>query len=387
MTTGTLPGDVGIVDAIYEAALDPDLWPAALERLAAISATFGGALTILPSAVAPWRALIAPQPRWTTTASVETVFAAFHAEGWMTRCDWVGRARQRLHPGFVAEDDLFAPGEYALLPSSRFWGSHGIRWSTALFALAPSGDRFSFAFERRREDGPIGRDTLRRLDELRPHLCRAALIACRLGLERANAVAQALALLGLPAAVLGPDQRLVAINELMRERMPRQAEERAFGRFHLADKGADALLTEALVRSHQTAVRPGEADVFSIPMPASADSGPTVAHVVPVVRSARDVFAAADNLVILTPVTSRELPADSVIRGLFDLTAAETRIARMIAGGATVAAIAADSRTTEGTVRTQLKGIFAKTGVSRQAELVALLAATALRTALQRPTG
>jgi DNA-binding CsgD family transcriptional regulator len=59
---------------------------------------------------------------------------------------------------------------------------------------------------------------------------------------------------------------------------------------------------------------------------------------------------------------------------LFGLTTAEQRIAAGIATGLTAAEIAAANAVSLSTVRTQIQAIFAKTGVSRQAELVQLLA-------------
>jgi DNA-binding CsgD family transcriptional regulator len=62
------------------------------------------------------------------------------------------------------------------------------------------------------------------------------------------------------------------------------------------------------------------------------------------------------------------------LRFRFRLTPAEARIALGIAEGATLAAIAEARGVSVSTARTQLKSVFAKTNVHRQAELVALLA-------------
>ncbi len=98
-----------------------------------------------------------------------------------------------------------------------------------------------------------------------------------------------------------------------------------------------------------------------------------VVHLVPVRRAARDIFTAAASIVIVTPVSRGEAPSATVIQGLFDLTPAEARVARLLAGGDSVNEIAAASSTSAGTVRNQLKAVFAKTGVSRQGELISLL--------------
>lgn len=58
---------------------------------------------------------------------------------------------------------------------------------------------------------------------------------------------------------------------------------------------------------------------------------------------------------------------------LFDLTAAETRVAIGLLTGLSVKAIAEEAQTTVNTVRTQIAQLFAKTGTHRQAEVTTLL--------------
>jgi DNA-binding CsgD family transcriptional regulator len=64
----------------------------------------------------------------------------------------------------------------------------------------------------------------------------------------------------------------------------------------------------------------------------------------------------------------------SVMADLFHLSKAEARIAYWVARGEPLDAIAHRFSTKTGTVRNQLKSIFQKTGVTRQTELVALVA-------------
>jgi DNA-binding NarL/FixJ family response regulator len=68
-------------------------------------------------------------------------------------------------------------------------------------------------------------------------------------------------------------------------------------------------------------------------------------------------------------------PDAALIRGLFDLTAAEARVASGIAEGLTVKQIANRSRVAPGTVRDQIKRILAKTGAGRQSQLASMLGA------------
>ena len=63
----------------------------------------------------------------------------------------------------------------------------------------------------------------------------------------------------------------------------------------------------------------------------------------------------------------------------YGLTPTEARIALFIAEGGSVAAFAERAGISPGTVRTHLKAIFEKTGVSRQASLAALLRTRSVR--------
>lgn len=66
-------------------------------------------------------------------------------------------------------------------------------------------------------------------------------------------------------------------------------------------------------------------------------------------------------------------PSKAVIEHLFQLTDAESRLALAVAEGESAAAIAARTDRSVETVRTQLKFVFRKVGVSRQIELVRVL--------------
>lgn len=62
--------------------------------------------------------------------------------------------------------------------------------------------------------------------------------------------------------------------------------------------------------------------------------------------------------------------AAGTLERLFGLTPAEARVAIAICSGRTAAEIAEDQCVTYATVRSQLKSVFSKTGIHRQAELV-----------------
>jgi DNA-binding CsgD family transcriptional regulator len=66
-------------------------------------------------------------------------------------------------------------------------------------------------------------------------------------------------------------------------------------------------------------------------------------------------------------------PAQQVLRALYGLTPAECRVALLLSDGHAPRKIANMVGVTDNTVRSQIKSIFAKTGVKRQVELIRLL--------------
>lgn len=370
-----------LIEAIYEAAVMPEQWANVLGQIAEGGGFAGGVITAAPHIRAEVLETIKPRLRWIASPAMEAAATRYFEEGWYARCGCARRGIKLAHPGFVADTDLFTQEEMNSEPAYTFFQQYGFGSLAALFLRLPSpSETFIFSFDRWLEDGPVSREMLAQLDPLRPHLARAALISSRLGLERAHSAAQALAILGLPAAVLCPKSRILAANALMQALMPSRVGEDARGRLQLADRRANELLSRALagvLASDDPGLDPER--VFSIPIAARGEAPAMVVHVVPIRRRARDIFASAASIVLMTPVCARELPAASVIQGLFDLTAAETRVAQMIAQGETVDRIATHGQVSQETVRSHLKSVYSKTGVSRQASLAILLNSTSIR--------
>lgn len=80
------------------------------------------------------------------------------------------------------------------------------------------------------------------------------------------------------------------------------------------------------------------------------------------------------------------MPEVSIVQGMLGLTPAEATIVCYLARGRSIQEIAVHHRLSLNTVRTHLKNIFAKTGTSRQTQLVGLvLRSVAVMTRSQRP--
>lgn len=351
-----------IIDEIYEAAAAGDHWPHVLGSLTTLIEGFGAAMFSFQPV----------DSRWVATPAMAQVVADFVALGRPEMNLRSPRAIAMRHPGFLTEDDCFTEEELRTDPFyQEILRPRGLGWCAGSAIFVPGGDTLVVSIERCFEQGPVSRSEVAVLDQLRPHIARAAAFSGRLALERARAAAEALGLLGLPAGVLGRGHRLLAANGLFEALIPHIFRDQR-ERLSLVNGAADLLLADALARD---AARVG-GGVLSIPLPACEGNAAMVVHVLPIRGAAHDVFTSASAIVLATPVTASRAPGQQLLEGLFDLTPAEARVARAISEGATVEKIAAMLGTSRETIRAQLKGVFAKTGTHRQAELVRLLAGT-----------
>ncbi|WP_212407255.1 helix-turn-helix transcriptional regulator [Bradyrhizobium liaoningense] len=271
--------------------------------------------------------------------------------------------------GFLSEMDVFTSEELESDPTYRaFYEPRGIGRSMITAIFPPTGPVLILGVERSYADGPTAPASVQSLNEIRPHLARAALISSRLQAERARAAAEMLGVIGLPALVFSDAGRVMAANDLI-QRLPDGIRWLAADRFALIDPGADRMLRraiEALDRNDPPTPR-------SFAARGEDAQAAMVAHVVPVRGSARDILVRSTGVLILTPVTRPDAPPVELIQSLFDLTPAEARVARGLAVGDTLDEIAAASGLSRNTIRSQLRGALEKTGSRRQAELVALL--------------
>lgn len=349
-----------LVDRIYEAGAMPDLWPNVLEELGKVGSVSGTLLFAVRDGAV----------HWTSSPGLHEMSKGYFEAGYPGRDDRTARLLAYDHPGFVTDLDVFTREDWEADPIRReYFVPRGFGWGVATGIKIPTGDLLIFHGERRLEDGPVEREVVARLDLLRPHLARAALMSARIAFERAQGAVAALEMVGIPAAVLGARGAEIATNSLLEVLSPDVVQSRPT-RLCLANPRADLMLTQAL-----EAVEAGyhEGPARSIAIPAHEGRPAMVAHVLPIRASARQVFTGAAAVLLITPVTLRELPDFAVIQGLFDLTPAEARIARALGGGMTIGQIASTTGASAATVRNQVQAVFGKTGVHRQADLVGLL--------------
>jgi DNA-binding CsgD family transcriptional regulator len=359
-----MPGDDkdSLVERIYEAAFIPDVWPAVLDELSALTDSAGGAVLALAARQAP---------RWAASAVVAPHLERFVAGGaWKTN-ERARRWTQASHQGFLRDIDLFSVeiGTNDSIPDKI--QTHGLGWQLGTVVPMPSGEAVVFSLERHRVDGPHSPGIADRIDPFRPHLARVGLLAARLGMERARTAVETLAALGLPAAVLTSAGRVLVSNTLLDESAA-YIVPGARGEMVLLDREANRLFREQFETSLGSA-----APVRSIPIPAIEGRAAAILHTVPLYRGAYEMFSGAALVAVLTVVgLSEHLPDTPILSALFDLTPAEARLAAKLGSGATLRGAADAQGIRFSTARSYLESVFRKTGTRQQSQLVALLKST-----------
>lgn len=110
-----------------------------------------------------------------------------------------------------------------------------------------------------------------------------------------------------------------------------------------------------------------------VPLP-RRDKRPVLAYPVRLGAVSADALAACQALLVLVDPDERPRPPEAALRAGFGLTAAEAKLAMQLAAGEPLESAAERLGIAKETARVQLKAVFAKLDLHRQAELVALLA-------------
>lgn len=362
MAGGLSDEDYAAVEAqAYEAAIVPELWPKLLTTLGTISNSAGGALLCINER----------GPHLTQAPALDRVAGRFLAEGWINRNGRAGAVVAKGLVGlscFINEDVYFDGAANAETdPMVRdLFREEGFGWAAGFMTQLPHGDLIVMNIEQYYDRGPIRGDALARLSSLYPHLARAAALSSRAAFERVRTAIETLTALGLPAAALTPSGRVVLANDDFNAAGHVWAT-RGGDRLGLHDRTADAMLSETL-EALKLARSPRSVPIRTEP------SGPiaSVIQVVPIRRQAHDIFGSTVAIVVLSEPKAGMAGA-TMVQSLFDLTPAEIGVVQAIVAGQTIAEVARSTKRSVETIRNQLKTAMAKTGCTRQVELVLLV--------------
>jgi DNA-binding CsgD family transcriptional regulator len=345
-----------------DAAVDPAVWPDVMDEICEALATTGAVL--FQSDVRT--------PDVPRTGPADEIIRAYFDHGWAGRDERATYGVPRLLAGeIVTDQDLFTREQMRKSPMyNDLIFAHGFQWFGCVgFWAGPAF--WALAMQRAPGEGAFGERDKRLLARLAPRLTETATLSAAVGRAALSSVTNALNRVRQPAVVL---HRLGFVLEVNAAAAAGFDDEIRVKDRHLVvrDKVAAGRLERLLQLMRftpDTAALPAEPIVIR-----RAAKPPVLLRVLPVDGAARSVFLGARALLILGNLTPRVAPEPSVLSQAFGLTPAEARVASLLVEGRSVNAIARRLGVMPNTVRMQLKAVFAKTGVHRQAELVSLLA-------------
>lgn len=345
---------------LYEAALVPELWPAALGELAA----FGNCQAALLF-VEAGRALdiIASSP--TATALAER----YQSAGWPERNVQVKNARAKAQDRFIRDEEIFNRSELHELDYFRhFLRPAGLGEGCVTSFDLRGSPGIALSLHRRSCDGRLPEGDLNRLGSVRGDLGRALLLAMASEVASWAAQLEMLGHLGHAALLIDRTGRLLAMNPQFKQLEGAIWRDRS-DKLELRQREVQISLSAFLERP-----RDGNEKGTSLVVPHQQTDQGWFIHLIPVTRRAQDRLLQGGYVVVASPIAMMQKTLDApVLKQLFGLTQAEARVAHLIGGGLALPQIAEVLNVSTETVRSQAKAIFNKTGTCRQAELVMLL--------------
>lgn len=359
-----------IIGGIYDAALDPERWPDALEKICAfVPGSMGNIFT-----------------QDAVNESAERIFTWGHDTHYMTLYVQKYVGLNPIFPSamFIPVGDIYSVSDimsHSELMATRYY-REWLRPQGYLDFVACNLDKTAtsaavIAIIRRERDGIIDADARRRMGLVAPHVRRAILVGKTINLVKIKAAALADALDGLAAAVfiVGVEGRILHANAAALALVDRGGLLRTNGnKFAINDVRANATIQTALTAAAVGDMALGTKGI-AVPLQLGEEPG-YVAHVLPLASTSRrraSGSGAAVAAVFLHP-TARDLQSPlEILSRRHRLTAGEVRVLLMLLNTGSVAATADALGISEGTVRNHLHHLYAKTGTKGQTELVNLV--------------
>ena len=358
------------LDKIYSAGTGASRWQDALVAIEELTGSAGAVIDLIPRT--PGMA------GKTFAGSFTEDNCAEYARDYQAVCPRIRRAVE--HPEERVQFDYQFMTEAGMDrdPVYDWFGKHGLRYYIGgAIGEMPSYLGY-FSVQRTRRQGHADASDVALFELLRPHVARAASLADQLGTLRCyqgfssallDALPQAVFALDSSARVLvanGPAQRLIATADGL------AVEAGQLRASLLADQARLAAMIQAAIEPVNEAGRAWAR--------VSRPSGglPLALFVAPL-NVADEQLAAAGAKVLVIVHDTAELRCASVemLTSVYGLTDTEARLASALSGGHSLESAATLLHMRPATARSHLKAVFRKMGVSRQQDLVRVLASIA----------
>ncbi|MBR1193751.1 helix-turn-helix transcriptional regulator [Bradyrhizobium sp. AUGA SZCCT0160] len=356
------------IGAIYDCALDPQLWPETCRKIADLCESTGGGICVhdMRHVQNDQLFVFGYQPEFLEKLGSQ------YAQSPMAAADIVAS---------VGDVNILSTDRQELL-ESRFY--RDVLEPFALtdmiwFPALRTGGRMASMHASRKDQAPhyqqleIGLFKL-----LSPHVCRALTISDALDIRtlRSEMLEKTLDVLAAGVFLAARDGRVVYMNEAAERQVKAGTSIRILNnRLDPVDPAASAALSMAIDRAARDDDGGGQR---SLAIPSGTGAG-YIATLLPVQRGQRaDIvapFAASVAIFMQDPLEAPMMPGEAFAR-LHKLTGGELRVLLALAQGLGAKEAADMLGISEPTVRTHLQHMFAKTHTLRQADLLRLLQAS-----------
>lgn len=362
-----------LIGAIYECALDPAHWSATLGKICSAVNGLSAGIVVLDYAgsgdrlVRDW----GPAQGWghrfaEVTGSVKRIHRQF-----------LGLQGERVTEPILLPRDLSDANSVFSTPFYRQWAApQGIHQVLEAIALSEPTRLGLFCVTRHIETGKFSEPEIALVRLLAPHIRRAITISDLLDLRtiERDAFAATVDTLNTAVCIVNASSMIVHANLKARELIGSQGPIRAEGGFLRAGTVTGShRLADAIARAADARSR-AESCGVGVMLTGGADAG-AVAYALPLAAATARDRLACDPLIAVFVRTSVPPGFDNIeaIGRCFGLTSAETRVVEALASGRTLAETADLLGTSTTTAKSHLHAVFAKTNVSRQADLLALI--------------
>jgi len=354
--------DLGLVERAFgEAALDPVAWVKALDTATAVSGSFGSILL-------PVKGDQLPNVPFTESLSKTT--ESYFCDGWHLRDERQLGLGVLVKRGVIDDLDILSEQSIKKHPYyQEFLAPHGLRWFAGV-KVHCGNDLWCLSIQRTFDQGPFSKAEKQRLAQLSNALSTSAALARAMSGATANGALEAFELSSTGVVLINRMGEVFKAN--------RTAERLLTGDVTIIKRrltAKDKAATEKLDRALYELMWRRVGAALSPPVALTRDGRrPLLAYPAKLAAMTANALADCQAVVILVDPDDARVPPLDTLRVAFGLSEAESRLAAQLASGQALETAADQSGIAKETSRTQLKSIFAKTGVHRQAELVALLA-------------
>ena len=372
----------GLIGSIYDAALEPSLWPSVLGRAAEF---VGGPAAALFSKDASSKTGFVAYDSGIDPHYKRLYFEKYIKLDPATTGHFFAKVEEPMATADLVPYDEFAQSRFYL----EWAKPQGLVDFVASVLDKSMTGAAMFGVFRHERDGVVDEEARRRMQLVTPHIRRSVLIGRLIDLKTAEAETFSGVLDSLNAGMFLVDAaaRIVHANAAGLAMLSAGEPLRSMnGIFCASDPLADKHL-------HEVFAAAGEGDAaigikgIAVPL-ADGKGGRHVAHVLPLTAGARSRAGAAYRAVAAVFVREAALDMASppeLVAKAYKLTPTELRILLAIVEVGGVPEVAVALGIAESTVKTHLGRLFEKTGAKRQADLVKIFAGYAMSPVGQAP--